>query len=322
MGKPAINTEGIISFIKSSKEPVNKKQILEATNYPGDYKYAMRVILKEHDDIERVGDRFNACYQYNPKTVENEKEVSVMKNHEGYNDRTAGRAIANVMNVSDGKYPSKSFGEVYEFKPDPKVKKKADAFLVISCRAGSCIGYNVFFEPNEYMREGYTLRWRDAENKTYWVSTLGVINIAARSLLDKPLLRLNESEKECVRTSLLNALGIVINVPKPEVKVEVVKDPITEKKLAEAISQCDNLLDQNEKLSKEVENLKKSASDADLESAEYSLKQAEEIEELKRKINEKDKEIELAVLQAKCDVYEKLLFDKGNPYYTRIRSAS
>ena len=308
--KNAVDVTPIVNFIRSSEEPVGKKRIVEATGYKGKFDYAMKMILAGDYGIV-VNNNVNrslTTYSYVAKKPEAE-----MKNPEGYPDRTAGKAIANVMRSSNGgRYPMRqSVGEIWT---SSNLVDDQEGFLVVSAKEGVCICYNVYPTKKSFMKPDYTMRWTDDIGHTHFISTINPVNLSERKLLKK-IGTIGAGEKECLKTSVLNALSIDIPEPQEKVKIVKVNDPITEKRLNEALSQ-------NEKLSKEVENLKKSASDADLESAEYSLKQAEEIEELKRKINEKDKEIEFAVLQAKCDIYEKLLFDKGNPYLNRLRSAS
>lgn len=312
--KNAVDVTPIVDFIKSSGEPVGKKRIVEATGYKGKFDYAMKMILAGDYGIV-VNNNVNrslTTYSYVAKKPEAE-----MKNPEGYPDRTAGKAIANVMRSSNGgRYPMRqSVGEIWT---SSNLVDDQEGFLVVSAKEGVCICYNVYPTKKSFMKPDYTMRWTDDIGHTHFISTINPVNLSERKLLKK-IGTIGAGEKECLKTSVLNALSIDIPEPQEKVKIVKVNDPITEKRLNEALSQ-------NEKLGKEVERLKKNESEFkltfDADAIERQAKLTEEIEELKGKINEKDKEIEFAVLQAKCDIYEKLLFDKGNPYLSRLRSAS
>ena len=312
--KNAVDVTPIVDFIKSSEEPVGKKRIVEGTGYKGKFDYAMKMILAGDYGIvvNNATNRSLTTYSYVAKKPEAE-----MKNPEGYPDRTAGKAIANVMRSSNGgRYPMRqSVGEIWT---SSNLVDDQEGFLVVSAKEGVCICYNVYPTKKSFMKPDYTMRWTDDIGHTHFISTINPVNLSERKLLKK-IGTIGSGEKECLKTSVLNALSIDIPEPQEKVKIVKVNDPITEKRLNEALSQ-------NEKLGKEVERLKKNESEFkltfDADAIERQAKLTEEIEELKGKLNEKDKEIEFAVLQAKCDIYEKLLFDKGNPYLSRLRSAS
>lgn len=312
--KSSIDVTAIVDFIKSSDKPVGKKQILEATAYKGHFNYAMQTIVSgDYGIVKNEGSNpALTTYSYGKK-----KDIPEMKNPEGYSDRTAGKAIANVMRSSNGgRYPMRqSVGEIWT---SSNLVDDQEGFLVVSAKEGVCICYNVYPTKKSFMKPDYTMRWTDDIGHTHFISTINPVNLSERKLLKK-IGTIGAGEKECLKTSVLNALSIDIPEPQEKVKIVKVNDPITEKRLNEALSQ-------NEKLGKEVERLKKNESEFkltfDADAIERQAKLTDEIEELKGKLNEKDKEIEFAVLQAKCDIYEKLLFDKGNPYLSRLRSAS
>lgn len=98
MGKKAIDTSAIINFIKTSKEPVSRKEIIEATGYKGDFSYAIKNVLREDSDIVKIQGANPSLNKYTTNSLRARKEAaSEMKNPEGYSDGTAGKAIANVM---------------------------------------------------------------------------------------------------------------------------------------------------------------------------------------------------------------------------------
>ena len=312
--KNSIDVTAIVDFIKSSDKPVGKKEIVKATGYKGHFNYAMQAIVSGDYGIVKNENHNPALTTY---SVAVKQQKADMKNAEGYSDGTAGKAIANVMrSTNGGRYPMRqSFGEVWS---SSNVVDDQEGFLVVSAKEGVCICYGVYPSKKSFMKADYTMRWTDDIGHTHFISTINPVNLSERKLLKK-IGTIGAGERECLKTSVLNALSIDIPEPQEKVKIVKVNDPITEKRLNEALSQ-------NEKLGKEVENLKKSQSEVklnfDTESIEREARLTEEIEKLKSVIDEKDKEIEFAVLQAKCDIYEKLLFDKGNPYLNRLRSAS
>ena len=316
--KNSIDVTAIVDFIKSSDKPVGKKQILEATAYKGHFNYAMQTIVSgDYGIVKNEGSNpALTTYSYVVK-----KPATEMKNPEGYSDRTAGKAIANVMRSSNGgRYPMRqSVGEIWT---SSNLVDDQEGFLVVSAKEGVCICYNVYPSKKSFMKPDYTMRWTDDIGHTHFISTINPVNLSERKLLKK-IGTIGAGERECLKTSVLNALSIDIPEPQEKVKIVKVNDPITEKRLNEALSQ-------NEKLGKEVERLKKLGDvqppevtiNFDADHIEKQARMMEEIEKLKAEIDAKDKEIELAVLKTKCDIYEKLIFDKGNPYFSRLRSAS
>lgn len=275
----------ILEFIKSSKTPVNKQQILDATGFKGDYKYAMKVLQKENEELMVTGTRSNAVYSWSEKKA----LYSEMQNHEGYPDGTAGKAIANVMKSSNGgKYPMRQkFGEVWSTS---NVTDDMEGLLVISAKEGTVICYNVYPQKKSFMRDDYTLRWSDDTGKHY-ISTINPVNIQERRL-GKKLYELGTAEKECLQKSLLEALSI--SAPAKEVtKIVKVKDTEAEKKIkelslaaSEANTRIQEVLAENEKLKEELNS--------------------KPVIEFQSRTDPKD--IELAVLKAKCEIYERLVF--------------
>lgn len=208
-----------------------------------------------------------------------------------------------------------------------------EGFLVVSAKEGVCICYNVYPTKKSFMKPDYTMRWTDDIGHTHFISTINPVNLSERKLLKK-IGTIGAGEKECLKTSVLNALSI--DIPEPEEKVKIVKvnDPITEKRLNEALSQ-------NEKLGKEVERLKKLGDIQPPDKVnlyfkpdglETEAKLKAEIEELKTKLENQapvtrveyrtdPKEIEMAELRARCDIFERLIFG-DKPILKMERSAS
>ena len=306
--KNSIDVTPIVDFIRSSEEPVGKKRIVEATGYKGKFDYAMKTILAGDYGIV-VNNNVNrslTTYSYVAKKPEAE-----MKNPEGYPDRTAGKAIANVMrSTNGGRYPMRqSFGEIWS---SSNVVDDQEGFLVVSAKEGVCICYGVYPSKKSFMKPDYTMRWSDDKGQTHFISTINPVNLSERRLLKK-LGTLGAGEKECLKISALRALGIDIPEAEEKVKVVEVSDPKAEKKVLEYSKQCDDLLSKNEALRVNVEKAEK-------ENIELRQKldcMAQPAVEYRTD----PVEIEMAVLRTKCEIYEKLIFDKGNPYLTRFRAA-
>ena len=307
--KNAVDVTPIVNFIKSSEEPVGKKRIVEGTGYKGKFDYAMKMILAGDYGIvvNNATNRSLTTYSYVAKKPEAE-----MKNPEGYPDRTAGKAIANVMRSSNGgRYPMRqSVGEIWT---SSNLVDDQEGFLIVSAKEGVCICYNVYPTKKSFMKPDYTMRWTDDIGHTHFISTINPVNLSERKLLKK-IGTIGAGEKECLKTSVLNALSIDIPEPQEKVKIVKVNDPITEKKVLEYSKQCDDLLSKNEALRINVEKAEK-------ENIELRQK-IECMVHSPIEYRTDPTEIEMAVLKAKCDIYEKLLFDKGNPYLSRLRSAS
>lgn len=293
----AIDTSKIVEFIKSSKEPVNKKQILEATGYSGDYKYAMKIIQKEHDEIKVSGLRNNAVYSWSPKKA----LYSEMKNREGYPDKTAGKAIANVMKKSSGKYPMRqSFGEVWSTS---LVSDDMEGLLVISAKEGICICYNVYPSKKNFMKEAYTFKWADNLGSHY-VSALSPVNIVDRKL-GKRLYEIGTAEKEALKAFVTAAIDVSPVIETIKSDIQVVPDPRDKKLIQNLEAMIDSLKEKyeasvSEKLALEEEN--------------NELKAEKAVPEAVTKIEYRTdpKEIEMAVMKAKCEIYEKLIFGESN----------
>lgn len=272
MGKAAVNVAKIVDFIKSSKEPVDRKQILNATGYGGDFNYAMKLVVNGHDDIERIGDKSHAFYIYKPSKA----IYSEMKNSEGYPDSTAGRAIAAVMKTENGgRFPMRqSFGEVW---PLSTVKGCCEGLLVVSAKAGTCIGFNVYPEKQDFMKPEYIKSIIDPDGHVHYVYTLSPVNTYASNIPGKdPKFEISDEEKESLRDWVCEIFNIEPSIRTVEVEI---KDTSLETEVAQLKAsiaryqeQCDHLLEENAKLA------------------------------------ETGKNIELAVLKAKCEIYEKIVF--------------
>ena len=301
--KNSIDVTAIVDFIKSSDKPVGKKEIIQATGYKGHFNYAMQAIVSGDYGIIKNENHNPALTTY---SVDVKQQKADMKNAEGYSDGTAGKAIANVMrSTNGGRYPMRqSFGEVWS---SSNVVDDQEGFLIVSAKEGVCICYGVYPTKKPFMKADYTMRWTDDNSQMHYISTINPVNISERKLLKK-LFVIGDAEKECVKISALRALGI--DIPEAEEKVRVVEvaDPKTEKKMLEYRDKCDELLDKNQELSRKVDQLKDLLDTTPPEvKVEYRTDPAE---------------IEMAVLKATCAIYEKILFDKGNPYFTRFKAVS
>lgn len=299
MGKKAIDTNSILEFIKSSKEPVSRKQILEATGYSGDYKYAMKQLKKEHEEIVVTGGRGKAFYSWSPK-----KELySEMKNPEGYPDGTAGKAIANVMR-SSGKYPMRQhFGEVWSTS---NVNDDMEGLLVISAKEGMCICYNVYPSKKGFMKDSCTFKWANNTGNHY-IYAMSPVNVQERKL-GKKLYEIGDAEKDTLKEFIkvaLDIMPVIETVETVPLEVEkIVPDP-EDKKLIE-------------KLEVRVYDLKARLDAADVRNLELKeendkLKASIAVPEAVTKVEYRTdpKEIELAVLKAKCEIYERLVFKEA-----------
>ncbi len=269
----------VLDFIKKAKNPVSKKEILEGTGFDGDFKAEIWKIRKVYpEELKTEGKTSNVKYFW----VEKKKKAvySEMKNHEGYPDGTAGRAIANIMkSSSNGKYPMvQSFGEVWTCQ---KMVDSQEGFLVVSAKEGICIGYMVYPEKTPFMKPDYTMRWSD-DNGKHYISTINPVNLSEKKL-EKRIAKLKDSEKECLKTCLLNALSVDIPMQTKVVTKEIEKPVEVIKEVPIEVT-------------KEVVK-------------EVPVEVVKEVEVVKPiEIHAEAKEIELAVLKAKCEIYEKLVF--------------
>lgn len=264
-----IDKSKVLDFIKSSKVPVGKKTIVDATGYNGDFSWCIKSLMEENEEIQKAGTSRNATYIWNPKKT----MYSEMKNSEGYSDGTAGKAIANVMK-SSGKYPMRQhFGEVWAIS---NVVDDQEGVLIISAKENTCICYTVYPCKKSFMKPDYTLRWTD-DTGTHYISTINPVNLSERKL-GKKLYDIGSGEKECLRKSLMAALDIVL--PEPETKIQIV-----EKKVEVPVEVEKEVI---KEVPVEVERI--------VEKEVYRTDPTE---------------IEMAVLRAKCEIYEKIIFSHG-----------
>ena len=263
MGGKVVDKSKVLDFIKSSDKPVTKKDILDTTGYSGDFKYCMKVLMNQNSELQRVGDRIHATYIWKPGKA----LYSEIKNPEGYNDFTAGKAIANVMkSSSNGKYPMRQhFGEVWQTSI---AYDEAEGLLVGSAKEGVCMCYNVYPTKKPFMKDGYTLKWSD-DLGTHYASILNPINCADRKL-SKMVLDLKDVEKKAFAAMIRKVIDIL---PEPEATktITIYKD-------------------------KPVEVIK-----------EVEIPVEKQVEVIKEVYKTDPMEIEMAVLKAKCEIYEKLL---------------
>lgn len=276
-----IDKSAVLAFIKASKVPVGKKEIVEATGYRGDFPWCIRDLMRDHPELEKAGTSRSVKYKWNPEKGAN----SEMRNSEGYPDGTAGRAIANVMrsqSSSNGRYPMRqSFGEVWEALANNN--DDMEGLLVIAAKEGTCIGYNVYPSKKPFMKQDYTMRWTDDKGQTHYVSTINPINISERKLT-KRLYKLKDAEKDCVKRSLLAACDIQL----PEAEEKVV-EKIVEKKVEVPVE-----------VIKEVEKPVEVVKEVQVEVPVEVIKTVE--------VHADQKDIDLAVYKAKCEIYERLVF--------------
>ena len=306
MGKKTIDTSGILEFIKSSKEPVNKKQILEATGYKGDYKYAMSCLVKDHEEIEVIGGRGKAFYKWNPK-----KELySEMKNSEGYPDGTAGKAIANVMRSSrsSGKWEREKFGE---FWSSSKVVGSQEGYLVLAAAYRTVICAAVYPEKMHFHKDGFYFTFADQKGHIHYASLIHILNKADDAFSDLKF-TLSKNDQERLKTEVGSILGVSLE-PRVEERTVEVSDPSDKKTIEELEAKIKEVDEANHRVTARnavlaKENLRLKASIAvpgAVTTVEYRTD---------------PKEIEMEVLKAKCDIYEKLVFGDSVGYISRLAS--
>lgn len=281
----------VLEFIKKAKNPVSKKDIIAGTGFDGDFKAEIWKLRKVYpEELKTEGKTSNVKYFW----VEKKKKVvySEMKNHEGYPDGTAGKAIANIMkSSSNGKYPMvQSFGEVWTCQ---KMVDSQEGFLVVSAKEGICIGYMVYPEKTPFMKPDYTMRWSD-DNGKHYISTINPVNLSEKKL-EKRIAKLKDSEKECLKTCLLNALSVDLPMQTKVVTKEIEKPVEVIKEVPIEVT-------------KEVVK-------------EVPVEVIKEVEVVKPvEIHAEAKEIELAVLKAKCEIYEKLVFGETSFQAQKIQA--
>lgn len=284
MGRTASDKTAIVDFIKNSDHPVTSKEIVANTGYSGDPKYLMKFLVKNYKEIERVGEKSKSAYIWkSSKPVE----------------------VVSMKVTNGGKYPMRQhIGEVWSFdleNIDNQSRRdnlkyqiennNLEGLLIISAKENVCIGYNVFSEKKKFMKPDYIMRWTN-DSGTHYVSVIHPINIEESDLNDA-IYELNEQEKSCLRLSVLVALGI--DLPEPEKEVEFVQDP--------------SLVNENKKLR---DRLNSSVMEIkDLRETNKGLAEHLAVLESQPKVDiiyrTDPKEIETAVLKAKCEVYERLV---------------
>lgn len=291
MGKAAIDTRDIVRFIKDSKEPVNKEQILKATNYKGDYQYAMKMVLSENEDIERIGTKTRALYIFNPKKPLN----SEMRNHEGYLDVTAGRAIANVSKVeNDGNYPmGQKFGGVYGWSG---AKGYCEGILIVAAKAGSCIGYGVYPDRQTFMLPKYTKTITDPDGHLHYIFILSPVHAYGTNVRQLKFM-IPQDEKQKLKEYVADAMNIESAYGMEEVKKE---NKCLTDKLAVAEKEIDELRDANNRLGDKLATT--------LAEMEKYREQCDNLLDENARLAESAKDIQRVILETKCRIYEKLLF--------------
>lgn len=272
MAAVKVDMSSVLEFIKNSKEPVNKAQILEATGYSGDFKYCIKTLKARHEELETVGNKFTAAYIWKPA----KPLYSEMKNPEGYKDSTAGKAIANVMRSSgNGRYPMRQhFGEVWS---NSSVRDNAEGLLVISANGGVCIGYNVYPEFKAFIKKDFCFKWNDKKGWHY-ISLINPINVY-ENYIGKCIMSVPEELMDTLRTEVAKIFPISVEIEEKIVEVEkVVEKEVPVEKIVEKIVE--------KEVPVEVEKIVEKPTDP--------------------------REIELAVLKAQNEIYELLIFGKTN----------
>lgn len=272
MRKNSVDTSAVLNYIKASKVPVKKRDIIAGTGYDGDFRYCITKLLKEHEELQRIGSTgAEVSYVWKPgKAI-----YSEMKNPEGYSDSTAGKAIANIMRTSNnGKYPMRQrFGDVWSSSND--VLDDQEGFLIITAKGGVIVACNVYPTKKPFMKDGLYFKWTD-NNGFHYASVINVVNITERKLSRKAY-EIGTAEKAAFAKAVADVLDIQIEQEEKVVVKEI------EKKVEVPVE-----------VTKEVEKIV-------------------EVPVEKEVYRTDPKEIELAVLRAKCEVYEKLIFrDGGN----------
>lgn len=286
-----VDKSKVLEFIKASKVPVGKKEIVAATGYRGDFAWCMKTLMTEHPQIKRTGNTRNVYYIWEePNALSDDRDnYSEMKNPEGYPDGTAGRAIANVMKTTatkpanGGKYPMlQSLGDVWTFSGETKVVDVKGA-LIFAARDGVCIGFNVYSKKMPWMKDDHTLHFMHKHNE-YYASVLHPINVKGIKLKDK-LFSLSPLDKEKLKAKVPAAFGIDVVERTVEIEKVVEKEiPVEVEKVIE----------------KTVEVPVETIKEVQVEVPVEVIKPVE--------IHAEAKDIEIAVLRAKCEIYEKLVF--------------
>ena len=279
--KNSVDTSVVLDYIKSSPKPVGKVDIINATGYNGDFGYCIRTLMAKHDEIKKTGLNNRTLYSWDPKKA----QYSEVKNPEGYNDFTAGKAIANVMK-SSGKYPMRQhFGEVWSCST---VVDDMEGYLIISAKDGVIICCNIYPNRKGFMKPDYTIKWVDKLGNHY-VSILHLVNVIERKV-DRKLYDLDKEVQDQVKEKLYSSLGIV-----PEVKFEYKEAEIVEK-----------IVEKPVEVIKEV-------------TKEVPVEVVKEVEVIKEVTD--PKAIELAVLKARCEIYERLVFGESKiPRFTTMEA--
>ena len=284
MSRPTIDTKGVLECIKSSDRPIGKKEIVSKTGYKGDFGYCMKSLMAANPEIARIGRSGSFTYIWKPLKEAN----SEMKNHEGYPDPTAGKALANAMK-SDGKYHRNfKFGEIYACSEQ---RGDQEGLFVISSKSGTIAGLNVYPEMKDFMNGFYT--WHD-ERGDHFVSPIQVVNVKERNLTKK-MFELDQKAKEECKDIFSAVLGLQSFVEtKVAMPVEVIKEvPVKDQAL---INENAEIRDQNKKLGNRIEELEKQL-------AVIALPELRPVE-----YRNDPAEIEAAVMKTKIEIYERLIF--------------
>lgn len=266
----------IKSYIVSlGGKPVGKKAICEAVKYPasGDFAMDMKIIMEQSDSIIASGTGKLRVYSFNPTKA----LYSEVKNPEGYKDSTAGKAIANVMrssSMSKGTYPMRQqFGDVWQFGHP---NGSQEGMLVISAMNGSVICVPVYPTRQGYMDDNATISWMDEDNKLHYVHLMNIQSRAERDLKRK-LFTIPKVAQDKISKGVSDILGI-----KPDVVEKVVTKEIPVEKIVEKV------------VTKEVP-------------VEKIVEKEVPVEVIKEVPTSDPRDIELATLRVRVEVYEQFL---------------
>ena len=180
------------------------------------------------------------------------------------------------MKTSSGKYPMRQqFGEVWS---SPVLSDDQEGYLIVSAKEGIVICYAVYPTRKGFMKDGFTFKWTDMTGFHY-VSMLNVVNVSERRLSRK-LYEIGTAEKDRFKELISSAIDISI------------------------IQESTKVVTVEKEIEKPVEVVKEVVKEVPVEVIkEVPVEVVKTVE-----IHAEERDIELAVLKTKCEIYEKWLF--------------
>lgn len=277
-----MNENVIVEFLKTIAKPVSKNEIIEATKFDGDFRHSIAKLRRQYSEIETIGSTNQTKYFWK----------SEEKNQEGYSDPTASKALKNVMR-SSGTYPMRQqFGEIWSTST---VTDDQEGFLVISAKDGTCICYKIYPERKVFMKNRWTFKWSD-DIGPHYVSTINIFNVNERKL-DRKISELTSEEKAALTDFVRSAVDITPSAETTDSKLETALKESNERNhelellLGDADEKNMKLEERNQKLRDHIEDLQQKLAAAIVPEASTSVDK---------------KDVELAVLRGKLEVYERL----------------